>query len=151
VAVTSDDLVGRYIGHAAPKTREVLKKAMGGVLFIDEAYCLYRPVNERDDGQEAIEILPQVMENQRDDRVVILAGYKDRMDTFFKSHPGMSSPIAHHNAHSAHNALDRARLRQDACTPTPTACWAPTTCAPSPPKTSWPAASSSSPPEHFHA
>ncbi|KWT94162.1 MULTISPECIES: CbbX protein [unclassified Variovorax] len=98
VAVTRDDLVGQYIGHTAPKTREVLKKAMGGVLFIDEAYYLYRPENERDYGQEAIEILLQVMENQRDDLVVILAGYKDRMDTFFQSNPGMSSRVAHHLA-----------------------------------------------------
>ena len=96
VAVTRDDLVGQYIGHTAPKTKEVLKKAMGGVLFIDEAYYLYRPENERDYGQEAIEILLQVMENQRDDLVVILAGYKDRMDTFFQCNPGMSSRIAHH-------------------------------------------------------
>jgi probable Rubsico expression protein CbbX len=96
VAVTRDDLVGQYIGHTAPKTREVLKRAMGGVLFIDEAYFLYRPENERDYGQEAIEILLQVMENQRDDLVVILAGYKDRMDRFFESNAGMSSRIAHH-------------------------------------------------------
>jgi probable Rubsico expression protein CbbX len=96
VAVTRDDLVGQYIGHTAPKTKEILKKAMGGVLFIDEAYYLYRPENERDYGQEAIEILLQVMENQRDDLVVIVAGYKDRMDTFFKSNPGLSSRIAHH-------------------------------------------------------
>ena len=96
VSVTRDDLVGQYIGHTAPKTKEVLKKAMGGVLFIDEAYYLYRPENERDYGQEAIEILLQVMENQRDDLVVIVAGYKDRMDTFFKSNPGLSSRIAHH-------------------------------------------------------
>lgn len=96
VAVTRDDLVGQYIGHTAPKTKEVLKKAMGGVLFIDEAYYLYRPENERDYGQESIEILLQVMENQREDLVVILAGYKDRMDTFFASNPGMSSRIAHH-------------------------------------------------------
>ena len=96
VAVTRDDLVGQYIGHTAPKTREVLKKAMGGVLFIDEAYYLYKPENERDYGQEAIEILLQIMENQRDDLVVIVAGYKDRMDTFFQSNPGMSSRIAHH-------------------------------------------------------
>ncbi len=96
VAVTRDDLVGQYIGHTAPKTREVLKKAMGGVLFIDEAYYLYRPENERDYGQEAIEILLQVMENQRDDIVVILAGYKDRMARFFESNPGMSSRVAHH-------------------------------------------------------
>jgi probable Rubsico expression protein CbbX len=96
VAVTRDDLVGQYIGHTAPKTREVLKRAMGGVLFIDEAYYLYRPENERDYGQEAIEILLQVMENQRDDLVVILAGYKDRMERFFSSNPGMASRIAHH-------------------------------------------------------
>jgi probable Rubsico expression protein CbbX len=96
VAVTRDDLVGQYIGHTAPKTREVLKKAMGGVLFIDEAYYLYRPDNERDYGQEAIEILLQVMENQRDDLVVVLAGYPDRMETFFRSNPGMKSRIAHH-------------------------------------------------------
>ena len=96
VSVTRDDLVGQYIGHTAPKTREVLKRAMGGVLFIDEAYYLYRPENERDYGQEAIEILLQVMENQRDDLVVILAGYADRMDTFFRSNPGLSSRIAHH-------------------------------------------------------
>jgi probable Rubsico expression protein CbbX len=96
VAVTRDDLVGQFIGHTAPKTREVLKKAMGGVLFIDEAYYLYRPENERDYGQEAIEILLQVMENQRDDLVVILAGYRDRMETFFSSNPGMASRIAHH-------------------------------------------------------
>ncbi len=96
VTVTRDDLVGQYIGHTAPKTREVLKRAMGGVLFIDEAYYLYRPENERDYGQEAIEILLQVMENQRDDLVVILAGYQDRMKKFFASNPGFASRIAHH-------------------------------------------------------
>src|SRR5438105_1417026 len=96
VAVTRDDLVGQYIGHTAPKTKEVLKRAMGGVLFIDEAYYLYRQENERDYGQEAIEILLQVMETQRDDIVVILAGYKDRMETFFQSNPGFSSRIANH-------------------------------------------------------
>jgi probable Rubsico expression protein CbbX len=96
VSVTRDDLVGQYIGHTAPKTKEVIKKAMGGVLFIDEAYYLYRPENERDYGQESIEILLQVMENNRDDLVVILAGYKDRMDQFFQSNPGMRSRIAHH-------------------------------------------------------
>ncbi|MCB1490759.1 MAG: CbbX protein [Rhodobiaceae bacterium] len=96
VTVTRDDLVGQYIGHTAPKTKEVLKKAMGGVLFIDEAYYLYRPENERDYGQEAIEILLQVMENNRDDLVVILAGYADRMDRFFQSNPGFRSRIAHH-------------------------------------------------------
>src|SRR6202521_6478238 len=96
VAVTRDDLVGQYIGHTAPKTREVLKRAMGGVLFIDEAYYLHRPENERDYGQEAIEILLQVMETQREDIVVILAGYAKRMDEFFQSNPGMGSRIAHH-------------------------------------------------------
>src|SRR5439155_5358039 len=96
VVATRDDLVGQYVGHTAPKTKEVIKRAMGGVLFIDEAYYLYRPENERDYGQEAIEILLQAMENQRDDLVVILAGYKDRMDTFFRSNPGMSSRVAHH-------------------------------------------------------
>jgi probable Rubsico expression protein CbbX len=96
LSVTRDDLVGQYIGHTAPKTKDVLKKAMGGVLFIDEAYYLYRPENERDYGQEAIEILLQVMENQRDDLVVILAGYADRMDTFFSSNPGFRSRIANH-------------------------------------------------------
>jgi probable Rubsico expression protein CbbX len=96
VSVTRDDLVGQYIGHTAPKTREVLKRAMGGVLFIDEAYYLYRPDNERDYGQEAIEILLQVMESQREDLVVILAGYGDRMNKFFGSNPGFRSRIAHH-------------------------------------------------------
>lgn len=96
VTVTRDDLVGQYIGHTAPKTKEVLKKAMGGVLFIDEAYYLYKPDNERDYGQEAIEILLQVMENNRDDLVVIMAGYADRMDKFFAANPGFRSRIAHH-------------------------------------------------------
>ena len=96
VAVTRDDLVGQYVGHTAPKTKEALKRAMGGVLFIDEAYYLYRAENERDYGSEAIEILLQYMENHRDDLVVILAGYADRMETFFASNPGMSSRIAHH-------------------------------------------------------
>ena len=95
-SVTRDDLVGQYIGHTAPKTKEVIKKAMGGVLFIDEAYYLYKPENERDYGAESIEILLQTMENNRDDLVVILAGYKDRMDKFFHSNPGMRSRIAHH-------------------------------------------------------
>ena len=96
VSVTRDDLVGQYIGHTAPKTKEILKKAMGGVLFIDEAYYLYRQENERDYGQEAIEILLQVMETQREDLVVILAGYAERMDRFFRSNPGFRSRIAHH-------------------------------------------------------
>jgi probable Rubsico expression protein CbbX len=96
LTVTRDDLVGQYIGHTAPKTKEVLKKAMGGVLFIDEAYYLYKPDNERDYGSEAIEILLQVMENQRDDLVVILAGYKEKMDVFYESNPGLSSRITNH-------------------------------------------------------
>jgi probable Rubsico expression protein CbbX len=96
VTVTRDDLVGQYIGHTAPKTKEVLKRAMGGVLFIDEAYYLYKPDNERDYGAEAIEILLQVMENQRDDLVIIFAGYKERMDNFYESNPGLSSRVANH-------------------------------------------------------
>ena len=96
VTATRDDLVGQYIGHTAPKTREMLKKAMGGVLFIDEAYYLYRPENERDYGAEAIEILLQVMEGNRDDLVVIFAGYKERMDIFYQSNPGLSSRVANH-------------------------------------------------------
>jgi probable Rubsico expression protein CbbX len=96
VSVTRDDLVGQYVGHTAPKTKEVLKRAYGGVLFIDEAYYLYRPENERDYGVEAIEILLQAMENERERLVVILAGYKDRMDQFFALNPGMSSRVAHH-------------------------------------------------------
>ncbi len=112
VAVTRDDLVGQYIGHTAPKTKEVLKKAMGGVLFIDEAYYLYRPENERDYGQEAIEILLQVMENHREDLVVILAGYKDRMERFFASNPGMSSRIAHHIDFPDYTAAELAQIAQ---------------------------------------
>ena len=96
ICVTRDDLVGEYIGHTAPKTKEVIKRALGGVLFIDEAYYLHRPENERDYGQEAIEILLQVMEEQRQDLVVILAGYPDRMERFFGSNPGFRSRIAHH-------------------------------------------------------
>lgn len=96
LTVTRDDLVGQYIGHTAPKTKEILKKAMGGVLFIDEAYYLYKPDNERDYGSEAIEILLQVMENQRDDLVIIFAGYKDRMDKFYESNPGLASRITNH-------------------------------------------------------
>jgi len=96
ITVTRDDLVGQYIGHTAPKTKEVLKRAMGGVLFIDEAYYLYKPDNERDYGSEAIEILLQVMENQRDDLVIIFAGYKEKMDAFYESNPGLSSRVANH-------------------------------------------------------
>ncbi|WP_370588895.1 CbbX protein [Pseudonocardia sp. C8] len=96
VSVTRDDLVGEYVGHTAPKTKEVIKRAMGGVLFIDEAYYLYKAENERDYGSESIEILLQVMEGNRDDLVVILAGYADKMDVFFAANPGMQSRIAHH-------------------------------------------------------
>ena len=96
VSATRDDLVGQYVGHTAPKTKEMLKRAQGGVLFIDEAYYLYKPDNERDYGAEAIEILLQEMENNRSDVVVIFAGYKDRMDTFYGSNPGLSSRVAHH-------------------------------------------------------
>lgn len=96
LTVTRDDLVGQYIGHTAPKTKKILKKAMGGILFIDEAYYLYKPDNERDYGAEAIEILLQVMENQRDNLIVILAGYKDRMEKFYESNPGLSSRISNH-------------------------------------------------------
>jgi len=113
VSVTRDDLVGQYIGHTAPKTKEVIKKAMGGVLFIDEAYYLYKPENERDYGAESIEILLQTMENNRDDLVVILAGYKDRMDKFFHSNPGMRSRVAHHvdfPDYSAEELLQIAKL-----------------------------------------
>lgn len=112
VSVTRDDLVGQYIGHTAPKTKEVLKRAMGGVLFIDEAYYLYRPDNERDYGQEAIEILLQVMENNRDDLVVILAGYADRMDRFFTSNPGFRSRIAHHIDFPDYSDEDLLRIAQ---------------------------------------
>jgi probable Rubsico expression protein CbbX len=96
VTVTRDDLVGQYVGHTAPKTKDVLKRAMGGVLFIDEAYYLHKPDNDRDYGGEVIEILLQVMEAHRDDLVVILAGYEDRMATFFAANPGMQSRITHH-------------------------------------------------------
>jgi probable Rubsico expression protein CbbX len=110
VAVTRDDLVGQYVGHTAPKTKEVLKRAFGGVLFIDEAYYLYRPENERDYGVEAIEILLQVMENDRDRIVVILAGYKDRMDDFFRLNPGMSSRVAHHIDFPDYSAAELLRI-----------------------------------------
>jgi len=99
-----DDLVGEYIGQTAPKTKAVLARAMGGVLFIDEAYSLYRTDDSRDYGQECIDILMQVMENDRDNLVVILAGYKDRMDHFFESNPGMVSRVAHHLDFAAYQA-----------------------------------------------
>jgi len=96
VTVTRDDLVGQYVGHTAPKTREMIKRAQGGVLFIDEAYYLYKPGNERDYGAEAIEILLQDMERQRGDFVVIFAGYKQEMETFYESNPGLKSRVSHH-------------------------------------------------------
>jgi len=96
VLATRDDLVGQYVGHTAPKTKEVIKKAMGGILLIDEAYYLYNASNDRDYGQESIEILLNVMEENREDLVVVLAGYKDRMDRFFSYIPGMSSRIGNH-------------------------------------------------------
>src|SRR5579875_1090830 len=110
VAVTRDDLVGQYVGHTAPKTKDVLKRAYGGVLFIDEAYYLYRAENERDYGGEAIEMLLQVMENERDRLVVILAGYKDRMDEFFRLNPGMSSRVAHHIDFPDYSAEELVRI-----------------------------------------
>lgn len=112
VTATRDDLVGQYIGHTAPKTREMLKKAMGGVLFIDEAYYLYRPENDRDYGAEAIEILLQVMESNRDDLVVIFAGYKDRMDVFYQSNPGLSSRVANHIDFPDYNATELLAIAQ---------------------------------------
>lgn len=112
VAVTRDDLVGQFIGHTAPKTKEVIKKAMGGVLFVDEAYTLYRPDNERDYGLESIEILLQAMENHRDDLVVILAGYGDRMRTFFGSNPGLASRITHHIDFPDYDADELMRIAQ---------------------------------------
>lgn len=96
VAVTREDLVGEFVGHTAPRTRKAIDRARGGVLFVDEAYALYRPENERDYGQEAVEILLQAMEAERGDLVVILAGYRARMEIFFQCNPGMQSRIAHH-------------------------------------------------------
>ena len=116
VSVTRDDLVGQYIGHTAPKTKEILKRAMGGVLFIDEAYYLSRPENERDYGQESIEILLQVMENQREDFVVILAGYADRMDKFFGSNPGFRSRVAHHIDFPDYSAAELQQIGQQMLT-----------------------------------
>jgi probable Rubsico expression protein CbbX len=110
VAATRDDLVGQYVGHTAPKTKEILKKSLGGVLFIDEAYYLYRPENERDYGQEAIEMLLQAMENQREDLVVILAGYQDRMNTFFQYNPGFRSRVAHHISFPDYTAEELAAI-----------------------------------------
>jgi len=107
-----DDLVGEFIGQTAPRTKRVLDRSMGGVLFIDEAYYLYRDADSRDYGQEAIDILLQVMENDRDKLVVILAGYKDRMDDFFASNPGMSSRIAHHLDFAAYELTELVNIGQ---------------------------------------
>jgi probable Rubsico expression protein CbbX len=107
-----DDLVGEFIGQTAPRTKRVLDRSMGGVLFIDEAYYLYRDADSRDYGQEAIDILLQVMENDRDKLVVILAGYKDRMDEFFASNPGMSSRIAHHLDFAAYELTELVNIGQ---------------------------------------
>jgi len=96
VSVTRDDLVGQYVGHTAPKTKDIVKRALGGILFIDEAYYLHRIDNERDYGQEAIEILLQEMESERENFVVVMAGYRDRMEEFFQANPGMGSRVAHH-------------------------------------------------------
>jgi probable Rubsico expression protein CbbX len=112
VVATRDDLVGQYIGHTAPKTKEMLKRAMGGVLFIDEAYYLYKPENERDYGSEAIEILLGVMEMQRDDLVVIFAGYQDRMRTFFASNPGLGSRVTNHIDFPDYSAVELEAIAQ---------------------------------------
>jgi probable Rubsico expression protein CbbX len=111
-AVTRDDLVGQFIGHTAPKTKEAIAKASGGVLFIDEAYYLYRPENERDYGQEAIEILLQEMESERGDLIVIFAGYVDRMESFFSSNPGLSSRVAHHIEFSDYDRVELLEIAQ---------------------------------------
>lgn len=110
--VTRDDLVGQFIGHTAPKTKEAIARAAGGVLFIDEAYYLYRPENERDYGQEVIEILLQEMENERTSLVVIFAGYPDRMETFFSANPGLSSRVPHHIAFEAYSHDELAQIAE---------------------------------------
>ncbi len=104
VAVTRDDLVGEYVGHTAPKTKDVVRRALGGILFIDEAYYLHRPANERDYGQEAIEVLLQVMESERQNLVVVMAGYEGPMEEFFQANPGMGSRVAHHIAFPDYSA-----------------------------------------------
>ncbi len=113
VSVTRDDLVGQYVGHTAPKTKDVVKRALGGVLFIDEAYYLHRQENERDYGQEAVEVLLAVMESERQNLVVVMAGYRDRMEEFFQANPGMGSRVAHHIQfpdYDVDELLDIARL-----------------------------------------
>lgn len=111
-AVTREDLVGQFIGHTAPKTKEALARAAGGVLFIDEAYALNRPENERDYGQEAIEILLAEMESERGSLVVIFAGYADRMGAFFGSNPGLSSRVAHHIEFADYDAPELAEIAE---------------------------------------
>jgi probable Rubsico expression protein CbbX len=96
VSVMRDELVGQFVGQTAPMTHKAMKRAMGGVLFIDEAYHLYRDESGKDYGHEAIEVMMQVMENNRDKLVVIFAGYPDRMDAFLDSNPGLRSRIAFH-------------------------------------------------------
>jgi len=106
INVTREDLVGQYVGHTAPKTREQLQKAHGGILFIDEAHHLYKPDNERDYGAEAIELLLQVMENQRDDLIIIFSGGKEKISNFFNSNPGVSSRIGNHVDFKDYNIED---------------------------------------------
>ncbi|MEA2198523.1 MAG: hypothetical protein QOJ25_2574 [Solirubrobacteraceae bacterium] len=112
VSVTRDDLVGQYVGHTAPKTKDIIKRALGGILFIDEAYYLHRVENERDYGQEAIEILLQEMEAERENFVVIMAGYQDRMEQFFQANPGMGSRVAHHIHFPDYNAPELMQIAQ---------------------------------------
>ena len=112
ISVTRDDLVGQYVGHTAPKTKDVVKRARGGILFIDEAYYLHRPENERDYGQEAIEVLLQVMESERQNLVVVMAGYKEPMEEFFVANPGMGSRIAHHIAFPDYDAEELMQIAQ---------------------------------------
>ncbi len=112
VSVTRDDLVGQYVGHTAPKTKDVVKRALGGILFIDEAYYLHRPENERDYGQEAIEVLLQVMESERQNLVVVMAGYKEPMEAFFQANPGMGSRVAHHIPFPDYNVDELLQIAQ---------------------------------------
>ncbi len=112
ISVTRDDLVGQYVGHTAPKTKDVVKRALGGILFIDEAYYLHRPENERDYGQETIEVLLQAMESERQNLVVVMAGYADRMEEFFQANPGMGSRVAHHISFPDYNGDELMRIAE---------------------------------------